>query len=215
MLRFFLCLLLLGCGRSHGSGPDVEPFDAGFDSPPPPMGCDAHEFRGCSHASDQWLWNGSECELMHECVGLGFASRRSCLDEYAACGAEDTCGPELELGSNMLEAQIVDDAPYTAEGCLDWPGQSWLARGIFVAPEDGRYSIRGYPYIAWPEENILAIFDGACTAEPRSCHTGEAERWLRAGETITILTTPHYDSDLRDPAPFFYAMDIGVRRIDD
>lgn len=96
-----------GSAADAAAPPDVAPPDAALpdEADPPPVVadpgeldelCRPHEFLGCGHAQTQWFWDGSDCVDMHECVGLGSPTYRSCLEDHLACD------PSIEL----------DTAPY-------------------------------------------------------------------------------------------------------
>lgn len=231
-VRLFLILLFaIGCSRSfspssstdagHDAADPVDdagidvvfepciPIDASIDAFVPD--CTRWEYRGCSHSEHQWYWNGVECERILECADSGYASEAECEAMHAGCEPID-CGVPIELGSNELPATAVENAPASADVCRVGAGEHWLARARFTAPEDGTYRISSWPYIAWPAPIDIAVLRGGCGDLPLACgHEASAELRLQAGDVITILSKPAYDTEAPE---FFGAMDVTVRLVD-
>ncbi len=106
--------MCVGCARSFSlddepialvpdaANSDAATLDGGIDEP---VECAPYEFVGCSFVTAQWVWNGSNCEVAVDCDGLGFESRRACIEAHTECGATCPCGPDAREPVDCADPQ--------------------------------------------------------------------------------------------------------------
>ncbi len=212
------CELIFDCwGMGETSRRACLAARVGCGAADPCSAMDAEDIPVACPPTPGYGWDGDECTRIECCEGPHcdglFASEDECAAEYVECGAPNSCGPELALGSNTLPADRLAAAPRAAE-CVVTAGEDWLARGVFIAPEPGYYAFRAHPLIAFGGPTDIAIFNGRCSDERRSCFSGEgggdAVALLRANDVITVLAKPEYHPVDGDPVALFSRIEISI-----